>query len=115
MQPPQTILHVLSSSKVVRQVKDWVRENPHAGRSALARVLCSTLKLQDRGGKPREAGVQVALRTLEARGFWKFPKAPPTRAPQQPRRLSTAVPPPQTVPAQVERVQGLRLVEVRAA
>lgn len=115
MQTTQTILHVLSSPKVVQQVKDWLRENPPAGRSALARFLCSTLKLQDRGGKPREAGVLVALRTLEARGFWKLPKAPPTRAPQQPRRLGTAVPPPQAVPAQVERVQGLRLVEVRAA
>ena len=73
MQTAQTILHVLSSPEVVRQVKDWLRENPPAGRSALARVLCSTLKLQDRGGKPREAGVLVALRTLEARGFWKLP------------------------------------------
>ena len=115
MQTAQTILHVLSSPKVVRQVKDWLGENPQAGRSALARVLCSSLKLQDRGGKPREAGVLVALRTLEARGFWKLPQAPPTRAPQQPRRLSTAVPPPQAVPAQVEWVQGLRLVEVQAA
>src|SRR5208337_1474554 len=115
MQTTQTILHVLSSPVVVRQVKDWRRENPHAGRSALARVLCSTLKLQDRGGRPREAGVLVALRTLEARGFWKLPQAPPTRAPQHPRRLSRAVPPPQAVPAQVELVQGLRLVEVRAA
>ncbi len=114
MQNAQTILHVLSSPKVVRQVKDWLRENPHARGSALARVLCSTLKLQDRCGKPREAGVLVALRTLEARGFWKLPQAPPTRAPQQPRRLSTAVPPPHAVPAQVEQVQGLRLVEVGA-
>ena len=115
MQTAQTILHVLSGPEVVRQVKDWLRENPQAGRSALARVLCTTRKLQDRCGKPREAGVLVALRTLEARGFWKLPQAPPTRAPQQPRRLSTAVPPPQAVPAQVEQVQGLRLVEVRAA
>lgn len=112
MQTAQTILHVLSSPKVVRQVKEWLRENPHAGRSALARVLCSTLKLQDRCGKPRQAGVLVALRTLEARGFWKLPKAPPIRAPQQSRRLSTAVPPPHAVPAQVEQVRGLRLVEV---
>lgn len=112
MQTAQTILHVLSSPKGVRRVKDWLRENPNAGRSALARGLCSTLKLQDRGGTPREAGVLVALRTLEARGFWKLPPAPPTRARQRPRRLSTAVPPPQAVPAQVERVQGLRLVEV---
>lgn len=115
MQTAQTILHVLSSPKGVRQVKDWLGENPQAGRSALARVLCSTLMLQDRCGKPREAGVLVALRTLEARGFWKLPPAPPTRSRPPPRRLSTAVPPPQAVPARVEQVQGLRLVEVRAA
>jgi len=113
MQTAQTILHVLSSPEVVQQVKDWLRENSPKGCSALTRFLCQALKFRDRVGKPREAGVHVALRTLEARGFWKLPQGPQTRAPQQPRRLSTAVPPPQAVPAQVERVQGLRLVEVQ--
>lgn len=112
MQTAQTILHVLSSPNVVRQVEDWLRENSPKGCSALTSFLCQTLKLRDRGGKPRAAGVHVALRTLEARGFWKLPKAPQTRAPQHPRRLSTAVPPPQAVPAQVEQLRGLRLVEV---
>src|SRR5208283_608398 len=112
MQTAPTILHVLSSPKVVRQVKDWLRENSPKGCSALTRFLCQALKLRDRGGKPRAAGVHVALRTLEARGFWKLPQVPQTRTPQRPRRLSTAVPPPQAVPAQVEPVRGLRRVEV---
>jgi Domain of unknown function (DUF4338)/Transposase DNA-binding len=114
MQTAQTILQLLSSPKVVRQVKDWLGENPQKGCAALTSFLCQTLKLLDRGGKAREAGVRVALRTLEARGLWKLPKGPQTRAPQQSRRLSTAVPPPQAVPTQVEWVQGLRLVEVGA-
>src|SRR5208283_1539150 len=103
MQTTPTILHVLSRPKVVRQVKDWLGENSPKGCSALTRFLCQALKLRDRGGKPRAAGVPVALRTLEAHGFWKLPKVPQTRAPQRPRRLSTAVPPPRRSPPKSSR------------
>src|SRR5271157_847714 len=111
MNTPKTLLQVLSSPEVVRQVKDWLGENSAKGFVALTHFLCQALDLRDHRGKPRAAGVQVALRTLEARGFWKLPKAQ-IRAPQQPRRLRTAVPPPHALPAQVEPVRGLRLVEV---
>jgi hypothetical protein len=113
MKTAETILELLSGKNTVAKVKDWLQKNQNKGRSALAQYLCGVLNITDHLGKPRIAGVHVALRTLESRGFWKLPKLKGgIRAEQQFRRLSTAVPPPEGVPAQVDEVKGLRLVEV---
>jgi hypothetical protein len=113
MKTAETILELLSSKNTVATVKDWLQKNK--GRSALAQHLCRALNITDHLGKPRIAGVHVGLRILESRGFWKLPKLRSgIRAQQQPRRLNTAVPAPNGVPAQVEEVRGLRLVEVSA-
>jgi len=115
MKTTETILELLSTPKAVTKVRDWLQKNKNKGRSALAGFLCGALNITDRLGKPRLAGVHIALRVLEARGFWRLPKAQgAVRAQQQPRRMNTAVPAPQGVPAQVEQVKGLRLVEVSA-
>jgi hypothetical protein len=115
MKTAETILELLSSKNTISKVKDWLEKNKGKGRSALAQYLCGTLNITDHLGKPRIAGVHVALRILESRGFWKLPRLPrSTRARQQFRRLNTAVPRPEEVPAQVEQVKGLRLVEVDA-
>ena len=113
MKTAETILELLSSRDAVAKVKDWLRKNKDKGRSALAMSLCGTFNISDHLGKPRIAGVHVALRQLEARGFWKLPKVQ-AGAPsqQQSRRLGTAVAAPEGVPEQVELVKGLRLVEV---
>lgn len=113
MKTAETILELLSSKNAVSKVKDWLQKNKNKGRSALAQYLCSALNITDHLGKQRIAGVHVALRTLESRGFWKLPKVKrDVRARQQFRRLNTAVSAPEGVPAQVEQVKGLRLVEV---
>jgi len=113
MKTAETILELLSGKNTVAKVKDWLQKNQNKGRSALAQYLCGVLNITDHLGKPRIAGVHVALRTLESRGFWKLPKLKGgVRAQQQFRRLSTAVPAPEGVPAQVDEVKGLRLVEV---
>jgi hypothetical protein len=113
MKTAETILELLSSNNAIAKIKDWLQKNKDKGRSALAQYLCGALNITDHLGKPRIAGVHVALRLLESRGFWKLPKLKRSvRAPQQFRRLNTAVPAPKGVPAQVEQVKGLRLVEV---
>jgi hypothetical protein len=113
MKTAETILEVVSNSNTVTKIKDWLRKNKGKGRYALAQYLCGALNITDHLGKPRIAGVQVALRTLESRGFWKLPKLKrKVRSQQQFRRLNTAVPAPKGVPAQVEQVKDLRLVEV---
>ncbi len=115
MKTAETILELLSSKNTVAKVKDWLQKNKNKGRSALARYLCGALNITDHLGKPRIAGVHVALRILESRGFWKLPKLKQgARARQQFRRLSAEVAAPEGVPAKVEHVQGLRLVEVSA-
>jgi len=115
MKTTETILELLSSKNAISKVKDWVEKNKGKGRYALSQYLCRVLNITDHLGKPRIAGVHVALRTLESRGFWKLPKIRDgIRARQQPRRLNTVVAAPEGVPAQVERVKGLRLVEVNA-
>jgi hypothetical protein len=115
MKTTETILELLSSQNTVIRIKDWLCKSKSEGRSALARFLCGALNITDHLGKPRLAGVHIALRVLESRGFWKLPKAQgAVRAQQQPRRLNTAVPAPQGVPAQVEQIKGLRLIEVSA-
>jgi hypothetical protein len=114
MKTAETILELLSSRNTVAKIKDWLQKNKTKGRSALSEYLCRALNITDHLGKPRIAGVHVALRTLESRGFWKLPEFQRgIRAQQQPRRLNTAVPTPEGVPAQVEQLKDLRLVEVR--
>lgn len=113
MKTAETILELLSSKNTVARVKDWLQKHKNKGRSALAQYLCGALNITDHLGKPRIAGVHVALRILESRGFWKLPQLPGgVRSQQQPRRRNTAVPAPEGVPAQVDEVKGLRLVEV---
>jgi hypothetical protein len=113
MKTAQTILELLSSKNTVSKVKDWLEKNKGKGRFALAQYICRALNITDHLGKPRIAGVHVALRILESRGFWKLPKLRNgVRVHQQPRRLGTAVATPEGVPAQVEQIRGLRLVEV---
>jgi hypothetical protein len=113
MKTAETILELLSSKNTVAKVKDWLQKNKNKGRSALAQYLCGALNITDHLGKPRIAGVHVALRLLESRGFWKLPKLKQgARARQQFRRLNVEVAAPEGVPPKVEHVNGLRLVEV---
>jgi len=113
MKTEKTILELLSGKNTVPTVKNWLEKNKGKGRSALARYLCKALNITDHLGKPRIAGVHVALRILESRGFWKLPKVNGgIRAQQQPRRLDAVVHVAEGVPAKVEQVKGLRLVEV---
>lgn len=114
MKTTETILELLSSKSTVAKVKDWLQKHKNKGRYALARFLCGALNITDHLGKPRTAGVHVALRILESRGLWRLPKSQRgIRAQQQFRRLNTVVPAPEGVPAQAEQVKGLRLIEVR--
>ena len=113
MKTAATILELLSTNSAIATIRNWLQKNKDRGRSALAQYLCRALNITDHLGRPRIAGVHVALRILESRGLWKLPKlkqGAPAR--QQFRRLNAEVPAPDGVPAKVEQVQGLRLVEV---
>ena len=109
----QTIQETLSSPPGAAIVRKGLRKFAAGARAALARFLCHELDLKDPQGAPRLAGVQKALRVLEARGMWTLPAAQgPDWQGWQPRRLDAPVPPPEGVPRRVDAVAGLHLVEV---
>lgn len=96
-------------------VKAGLRKFRDGARAALAGYVCDRLGLKDPHGKPRLAGVQKALRVLEARGAWTLP---PSKGPAwqgwQPRRREGPVPAAEDVPPRADAVAGLQLVEVTA-
>jgi hypothetical protein len=113
MKTNQTIQEQLASPEVVREIRDWLKSNKHKSRLALARYVCEELALKDPRGKARLAGVQKALRVLEAKGYWKLAKRHGVYGESwQARRVGGPVAYPQGVPARVEQVKGLKLVEV---
>ena len=113
MKTHQTIQEQLASPQVVRKIRDWLGRNKHERRLALARYLCEELALKDARGKPRLAGVQKALRVLEAKGYWKLAKRRGVYGKRwQPRRMEGLLAEPRGVPGRVEQVKGLELVEV---
>ena len=113
MKTNQTIQEHLASPEVVRKIRDWLGRNNHEGRFALARHLCEELALKDACGKPWLAGVQKALRLLEAKGYWQLPERRGVYGERwQPRRVEGLVAEPRGVPPRVEQVKGLELVEL---
>ncbi len=113
MKTNQTIQEHLASPEVVRKIRDWLGRNKQGSRFALARHLCEELALKDACGKPRLAGVQKALRLLEAKGYWQLPERRGVYGERwQPRRVKGSVAEPRGVPPRVEQVKGLELVEL---
>lgn len=113
MKTQQTIQERLASPTVVSTIRDWLKRSKQEPRLALAKYLCQELGLKDPRGKPRLAGVQKALRVLEAKGYWRLPKLRGVYGESwQPRRMAGSVPEARGVPKRVEQVKGLELVEV---
>ena len=115
MHTTSTIQERLEGADAVALVKTWLKTNPGKSRQALARSVCEALDLKDALGELRTGGTLKALRGMEARGYWRLPKAQNANGKGtcgRPRRLGRAVAPPRAVPERVEQVQGLRLVEV---
>ena len=108
-----TVQEQLASPRGIAAVERGLASFKDGSRGALARYLCDELELRDPRGKPRLAGVQKALRVLEARGLWELPepKGVPSQG-WQPRRLDAPVPVPEGVPERVDAVEGLHLIEV---
>jgi len=116
MGTPCTIQERLASGGGTALVQEWLRDNQGKGRVVLARHVCERLGLRDARGQLRQGGAQKALRILEARGYWRWPKRQ-SRGPGRwkPRRLGRRVAEPRKMPERVEQVQRLCLVEVSRA
>jgi len=113
MQTALSVQQILAQPQHTRLVRELLEPKAVSTRSALARELCQRLDLRDPNGDWRLATTLKALRDLEAQGFWTLPAAtvPPPGA-WNPTRLHQRVQPPTAVPACVEEVRGLQLIEV---
>jgi len=113
MQTTLSIQQTLAQPKNTRLVADLLESGAVSTRSALARELCRRLGLRDPKGDGRMATTLKALRDLEAQGLWTLPAAAVSGSGEwNPTRLHQPVPAPTRVPACVEDVRGLQLVEV---
>lgn len=86
---------------------------PVLSRQRLAKEICLRLELRDSKDDLQIATTSKALRELEDQGLWRLPE-PRWSAPRgwNPTRLNQPVAPPEKVPATLEEIRGLRLIEV---
>ena len=113
MQTAFSIQQLLALPNHTRLVHELLESEAVTTRSALARALCQRLDLRDPKGDWRLATTLKALRDLEAQGFWTLPKAAVAGSGAwNPTRLHQRVQAPTAVPASVEEVRGLQLIEV---
>ena len=113
MQGPLTIKQRLSQPENRKLTCDLLRDTPGLTRAQLTQALCRQLDLRDPKGDWQIGTTAKALRDLEAQGRCQLPR-PTTEGPPSwnPTRLHRRIPVARDVPATVEEVQGLCLVEV---
>ena len=82
-------------------------------RHRLAKAICLRLDLRDGKGDSQRATTCKALRELQDQGLWTLPE-PRSSAPRgwNPTRLNQPVAAPEDVPAVLEEIGGLHLIEV---
>jgi len=115
MNSPLPIKQRLAQSDNVALVHRLLGAQPAPSRSQLALQLCRRLELRDPKGDWQIGTTAKALREFEAAGLWTLPPplVPRTRTwSTAPARLPQRVPPACGVPAALEQITALELVEV---
>lgn len=116
MNPPLPIKERLAQPDNVALVHQLLDSRPALTRTQLAHQLCRRLALRDPKGDLQIATTARALRELEAAGHWTLPPpavARPHASTSSPARPAHRVAPAQGVPACLEDLQNLALIEVR--
>ena len=103
----------LAQSTALIQVRKLVADAGDASRTEIGRRVCARFGFLDARGKPQVASCMQALRALEAARQIDLPAPRHNRQRCRPRRLDRPVPPPVGLPARVDLVRDLQLVEVR--
>ena len=113
MQCTFSIKQRLAEPENLKLTRDLLGDTPGITRAQLTQELCRQLDLRDPKGDWQIGTTAKALRDLEAQGLCHLPK-PTAQGPRSwnPARLHRRIPPAREVPAAVEAVQGLCLVEV---
>jgi len=110
---------ILSINQVLRQpentalVKSLLANPTVSTRAELVQEVCRRLDLRDPKGDWRVGTTLKALRDLESQGWWTLPQTTQRYSGKwEPTRLHRAVPAAVKVPARVQEVRQLDLVEV---
>ena len=112
MHEQNQIAATLTSAGGTTRLKELLAQVGSASRTEFGRRVCQLFGFHDARGHPQLAGCMKALRALDADGRIQLPAPRHERRRCRPRGLGRPVPEPQGVPARVDRVQGLELVEV---
>ncbi len=112
MHKQNQIAATLTSAGGTTRLKELLAQVGSASRTEFGRRVCQLFGFHDGRGYPQLAGCMKALRALDADGRIQLPAPRHERRRCRPRGLGRPVPEPQGVPARVDQVQGLELVEV---
>ena len=112
MHEQNQIAATLTSAGGTTRLKELLAQVGSASRTEFGRRVCQLFGFHDARGRPQLAGCMKALRALDADGRIQLPAPRHERRRCRPRGLGRPVPEPQGVPARVDQVQGLELVEV---
>jgi len=115
MNSPLPIKQRLAQPDNITLVRQLLGAQPVPTRTQLAKQLCRRLDLRDPKGDLQVATTARALRELEAAGHWTLPPpalSRPRASSSAPARLPERVAPIRGLPAQLEQIQNLALVEV---
>jgi len=113
MQCTFSIKQRLAEPENLTLTRDLLRDTPGLTRAQLSQELCRQLDLRDPKGDWQIGTTAKALRDLEAQGLCQLPMPTVEGARSwNPTRLHRRIPAARDVPAAVEAVQGLCLVEV---
>lgn len=103
----------LSEAETVEWVRSLLRDQPTLNRLGLAQAVCRRLDLRDGKGDWQLATTAKALRDGEEQGLWSLPAPASGRQAWSPTRLNRIVPAPRNLPARLEDIRGLCLIEVK--
>ena len=103
----------LAEDKALGQVRALVAAAGSASRTEIGRRVCTLFGFRDARDRLQVASCMQALRHLEKLGHIQLPAPRHGHRRCRPRCLARPVQPPQDVPARVDQLRGLALVEVR--
>ena len=112
MHEQNQIAATLTSAGGTTRLKELLTQVGSASRTEFGRRVRQLFGFHDARGHPQLAGCMKALRALDVDGRIQLPAPRHERRRCWPRGLGRPVPEPQGVPARVDQVQGLELVEV---
>jgi hypothetical protein len=110
MDKPVTVCGKTFSAELIAHLNEVLKDEPHQRRSALARVICTSLNWFSTDGRPALSSARVAMRKLEKRGLLFAPgQSQGKKRNHRLRASGQCLPRLRGVPGTVNAVKGLHL------